>query len=237
MKTSALIQILSLYTSLKDSWANDKVIETKLYDWIIKNNYEPEMIFRTVYNERAHVKFASLLAFLYIRGVGTKADAEEAFRLSHFAASHGDLRTLYWYKQASDSGNAQAQSHLAFCYQQGIGLKKDVVYAVKLYAKSARSGNCGAQNELGNCYIYGLGIKRNDVTGFYWYSQSAKRKNKLGQLTVAHSHKCGQGTVRDIHEAIRYYRKAISQGAKAVAFYELMNHSWMSDDSSERVLQ
>ncbi|CAG8477443.1 2819_t:CDS:2 [Ambispora leptoticha] len=308
-KCSALTQLLSLFTSLKNSWKNDKVIETELYNWMTTNRFEPEMIFRIVYNERNHVKFASLLAFFYMRGIGTNVNAEEAFHFSYFAASKGDLigqndvaccyqfgtgtiknerKAFYWFRKCAKEGNVAgifnlgscyyhgigtterhdkafdcflkaaeagfgaAQGCVGFCYRHGKGTKPDLKTALYWYEQASNSGNAQAQLKLAYCYQqgiglkkrrricrktiykvgekYGLGIKKNDVTGFYWHLQSAKCGNARGQNNVARSYKSGQGTVRDVHEAIRYYRQAISQGGNSHVYSELksllLNEWW-----------
>ena len=44
--------------------------------------------------------------------------------------------------------NADGQVILAFCYQKGIGVEKDMKKAIELYTLSADQGNSDAQRRL-----------------------------------------------------------------------------------------
>ena len=55
-------------------------------------------------------------------------------------------------------GNIAAEHRLAFCYENGIGTKKDR-YAAFYWYKSAQDGGAeGATFDLARCYAYGMGV-------------------------------------------------------------------------------
>ena len=59
-------------------------------------------------------------------------------------------RQLNGIKKLFEQGHAGAQNNLGYCYENGIGVKKDVKEAVKLYHKAAEQGHTIAQNNLVN---------------------------------------------------------------------------------------
>ena len=70
------------------------------------------------------------------------------------------LERVELYQQAAEQGHADAQNKLGHCYQNGIGIEKDVKKAVELYQKAAEQGNADAQNALGVCYQDGIEVEK-----------------------------------------------------------------------------
>ena len=58
---------------------------------------------------------------------------------------------VYWFKQGADQGDADCQYFLGFCYEDGLGVEKDLQQAQALFRKAAEQGHEAAQlaiNEL-----------------------------------------------------------------------------------------
>ena len=70
-------------------------------------------------------------------------------------------------------------NNLGYCYQFGIGKKKDEFKALEIYFKSAEGGYPGAQNNLGYCYQNGIGIEKDEKEAFEWYSKAANEGRGL----------------------------------------------------------
>src|ERR1043166_4628155 len=64
-------------------------------------------------------------------------------------------------------------NNLGYCYQFGIGTRKNEFKAFELYLKSAEGGNSCAQNNLGYCYQNGIGVIKNEGKAFKWYLKAA----------------------------------------------------------------
>ncbi|ORE06735.1 HCP-like protein [Rhizopus microsporus var. microsporus] len=56
----------------------------------------------------------------------------------------------YFFKIAADLGDPDAQNDIAHCYNQGIGVKKDLYMAAKYYRKADKQG----QGIMGNSWIW-----------------------------------------------------------------------------------
>jgi hypothetical protein len=63
-------------------------------------------------------------------------------------------------RKKAEAGDAESQSSLGTFYQQGLGVKKDLVEAVKWYRKAADQNYADAQCNLGLAYQQGLGVKK-----------------------------------------------------------------------------
>jgi hypothetical protein len=78
------------------------------------------------------------------------------------------------YKASAEQGDAEAQFNLGFCYDDGRGVAKDYVEAVKWYRKAAVQGHAEAQYNLGCCYANGQGVAKDKVEAYAWFSWAAK---------------------------------------------------------------
>lgn len=52
------------------------------------------------------------------------------------------------YQEEAELGNVKAQFKLAWCYEKGVGVKRDVDAAVRWYRKAAAQGDAAAQTAL-----------------------------------------------------------------------------------------
>ncbi|MDH5647781.1 MAG: sel1 repeat family protein, partial [Candidatus Heimdallarchaeota archaeon] len=57
-------------------------------------------------------------------------------------------KEIYWYQQAANLGLARAQFFLASAYEEGRGVKKDLVAAYRWYEKASKNGDADAYNNL-----------------------------------------------------------------------------------------
>ena len=78
------------------------------------------------------------------------------------------------YKASAEQGDAEAQFNLGWCYDDGRGVAKDYVEAVKWYRQAAEQGHPEAQFNLGCCYANGQGVVKDKVEAYAWFSWAAK---------------------------------------------------------------
>src|SRR5436305_12876345 len=64
-------------------------------------------------------------------------------------------------------------NNLGYCYQYGIGKRKDKFKAFEFYLKSAEEGYSAAKNNLGYCYQNGIGATKDEKKAFEWYLKAA----------------------------------------------------------------
>jgi hypothetical protein len=77
------------------------------------------------------------------------------------------------YRTAAEAGDRDAMNNLGFMYQEGRGVAKDDVEAVRWFRKGAEAGNALAMNRLGFMYREGRGVAKNEVEAVRWYRKGA----------------------------------------------------------------
>lgn len=61
--------------------------------------------------------------------------------LGHHYKDEGNYQmAVYYYRMAAESGSRYGQKHLGICYENGIGVPKDLYEALKWYTKAANQG-------------------------------------------------------------------------------------------------
>lgn len=76
----------------------------------------------------------------------------ETAKIFGYIDSENILYSVNRLKEFSEQGSVLAQVTIAYCYEQGIGLKKSVADAVKYYRFAAQRGSRYAYNELKRLY-------------------------------------------------------------------------------------
>lgn len=73
---------------------------------------------------------------------------------------------------------------VAYYYEKGIGIKKDLIKAAELYQIMANSGEAEAQYRLAQLYLVGQGINKQPKNAFSLMQKAAQKipqaKNQLG---------------------------------------------------------
>lgn len=132
---------------------------------------------------------------------------------------------VYYWRKAADLGNAVAQDAMAWCYEYGVGVEKNLFTAVDLKMKAANGGYSFAQFDVGNYFYYGyseVNIESNVEIAYSWYKKAADQNNGNAQLMVAYCLENGIGTDTNEDKSIEYYEKSASNGI-AEAYLNLAN--------------
>ena len=116
----------------------------------------------------------------------------------------------------ANAGDANSQYLVAFAYQNGVGVSKDLAQAAKWYRKAAESGNRRSMEILGTLYERGLGgLPKDDVQAVNWYRKAAEAGDAFGMESLGSNYEHGQGGLpKDDAQAANWYRKAAEAGNK-----------------------
>ena len=79
------------------------------------------------------------------------------------------------YRKAAEDGDVNAQYNLGSCYENGEGVAKDQVEAVKWFYKAAEQGHPEAQYNLGLCYEFGKGVTADLAEAVKWFRKAAEQ--------------------------------------------------------------
>ena len=121
-------------------------------------------------------------------------------------------KAVEYYTKAADQGNAQAQTRLGDCYNDGLGVKVDYAQAADWYQKAANQEYVLAQLYLGVLYHVGAGVKQDYTKAIDLYTKAANQGNAQAQYNLGNLYNDGEGVVKNEQIAIGWYKKAASQG-------------------------
>jgi uncharacterized protein len=194
----------------------------------------------------------------YQLGIGTPKNPAESERWYKLAADHGTERgpqptsarnepdqadfnagvPLYkassfsqafqLFLRAANAGNSMAQLQVGSQYEQGEGVPKNNVEAVRWYAKSAAAGNPTAQKNLGQMYENGQGTAENWPLAAQWYQKSANQANADGEFALGRAYEFGIGIEQDRSKAIQWFQRAGAQGNSQGAYFA----KWLSEPTN-----
>lgn len=117
-----------------------------------------------------------------------------------------------WYARSAAGGYAPAQTNLAYQYQTGDGVPKNLTAAAGCYGKAAAQGFANAQNALGYLYQNGLGVPQDDVRALHWFGLAAVQGLPAAQNSLAAAYEMGRGTPQDLGQAAHWFGLAAAQG-------------------------
>ena len=133
-------------------------------------------------------------------------DGLDAFRREDHKAAFKKFKPL------ANSGNVDAQYHLAKMYYQGKGTKKDYKEAFKLFKIVADKGYAEAQYKLGKMYQMGLGVPKDIQKAVKWYKLLASQDYVDVQIKLAEMYEKGIEVKQNLRESFKWYLLVAENG-------------------------
>lgn len=96
---------------------------------------------------------------------------------------HAEAAVLY--KRAADSGNLAARTRLAWMYEAGRGVERDLGQAAQLFMQSAQAGNAEAQYATAVMYRTGRGQPKDREQSLRWLKRAAEQKYPAAMAALA----------------------------------------------------
>ncbi|KAG9298820.1 hypothetical protein G9A89_015841 [Geosiphon pyriformis] len=198
-----LSEILQIYQTGCEHWESDRTIldaiEVHLTVIPYFQSSDMEEVFSLLSSFKSDTNYLCLQAFLTRYGFGTRPDLVHSFLL---------------FKKAAELGSAVAQSELGYFYNHDLGVLKNRSEAFRWYSKSAQQGYALGQSNLAYWYFSGKrGKDKDDRKAFYWYNRAIDAGFFSAQYRKGLLLESGAGCVRDLHEALRCFRRACSKGS------------------------
>lgn len=129
-------------------------------------------------------------------------------------AQHDYPGAAYWYRQASDRGDAQASYELALLYGHGLGVPADALQSFQLLQKAAEANYVPAMSPLSDAYAeQRTATSRERATD--WAMRAANAGDPQGWLTLGFEYDTGKlgGDPPYWHQkAMESYTKAANGG-------------------------
>lgn len=166
---------------------------------------------------------------------------EDAFRYFFQAEGLGNVKSAYYlgeyylrqnkypealryYLRAADKGDAQAYLRLGYCYENALGVKRNIREACKKYLFAAEQGLVEAQYRLAYCYLATL----DNENAIKWLKAAAESNHPEALFKLGQCYERGLTGVVNQAEAIRLYCLAADSGnldaqLKVGSYYKTSN--------------
>ncbi len=82
-------------------------------------------------------------------------------------------KAIEYYQKSAEAGLYLGMFNLGRCYYHGIGVPKNLPYAVSLMIEPARAGMAKAQYVLGCSMVFGIGVQQDVRNGIGWLNLAA----------------------------------------------------------------
>ena len=177
-------------------------------------------------------------ALRYANGRGVGKDETEAVKWFRKAAEQGDfdaqvrLSKMYengqgipedrvkasqWYRiakcvQHAQNGNANAQYHLGWHFEEGRLVTRDFTKACGGLGRQRNRDTPTLRTALVRCISRAAAFPRTTPGAVHWYRKAAEQGNSDGQAKLGFMYANGRGVMRDFGQAVEWYRKAADQG-------------------------
>ena len=170
----------------------------KIQENLIENIKKAEMSDITALNELAHFYMSYSpfenyrKAYHFYEKAAELGDIDAQVETAYFYLlgegkkwGKNPIIAIEWLKMASNEGHEFAQFTLGKCYEDGIGVEKNITEAVKFYALSAEQGNVEAQMKLGDLFFSGFKVIKNYNEAFKWYKLICENNAEYYDLSEA----------------------------------------------------
>lgn len=135
--------------------------------------------------------------------------ADAQFQMASIIREHGIRpieHMIKWLNRAANQNHIYAINNLAICYQQGIGVTRDIRKGFILLNKAVALGDAMAEFNVGQAYFFGLGVPQDIEKGEKLvlraaYNGCANAQHMMGELNEK----------KNVEEAILWYKRAAFQ--------------------------
>jgi TPR repeat protein len=190
------IELYHKAAELENSVAQLNLANIYIYGKGIDKNYNLAFQLSKKLAEKEIPNAINKLGYCYNNGIGTDVNEQKAFEL---------------YQKAADLGSSAAMSNLGWCYDKGTGTNINKQKAFELFQKAADLGNSYGINNLGWFYE-GAGTDIDKQKAFELYQKAANIGNYVSQYNLALMYENGNGTEKDMGQAIYWYKTSAESG-------------------------
>lgn len=139
-------------------------------------------------------------------------------------------------KALAEKGDAEAQYHLAYLLEEGLGTKPDAVEAVKWCRKSAEQGHADAQYSLAQTLRIGDLVAPDMKEAFGWYMKAAQQGHKEAEYSLSICYFRGDGVAVDLNESRRWSLIAAEHGVAGSQVHVALDYYGKTPDPANDTL-
>ena len=136
----------------------------------------------------------------------------------------------------ADSGNAEAQYLLGALIHDGMGIKRNINRATKLFSQAADGGSSKAQFQYGLMLMEGRDIKKDKPEGRKYMKMAALQGVSAAMHNLGYYHQEGEGGPQDYVAAYTWFELAVRNGAYySEAFRDLLPQVLLDREIKEAI--
>ena len=113
---------------------------------------------------------------------------------------------------ASQGRHADAQNYLGYCFEQGVGVTKNLSKAFEYYKKASKKGNLHAQYNLASCLEYGVGVEQDEQKALSIYQKLSDDGYLDAKSKLAWYYENGHLVHKDLDKALELYKQSADAG-------------------------
>lgn len=207
----------------------DAVAQNEVGGWYyrgrhVKQNYEEALQWWAKSAEQGNVQAIGNMGLCYQTGHGIAADSLKATRLYQRSIKEGNKALFAQNEELAKKGSVFSNMLIASCYQNGLGVAKDVNRAIP-YLTAAAEKNCvPAQRDLGMILING----KKAMEAVTWFKKGTENGDipctfYYGKMLVE-----GLGVKANKKEGANYLLKAADAGFPQAMYY--VGNCYMNGD-------
>lgn len=170
-----------------------------------------ETCVRVIINNDGHLQ-------LEILGTPTPIELFQKY-MTEKIAGNAQTAFTHLFQLANQTHSRFHLTDLGICYEEGLGIPKNLKEAVKCYQLAADQSFPKAQYQLGNCYRYGNGVDIDLAKAYTFYQLAADSANENAEYEVGMCYYTGDGVKRDLGQAFTYFKRSADKGHKIAQYY------------------
>ena len=138
-------------------------------------------------------RIQQLVAIATLATLG-KPDADQTpYQRAEFLGASGQHRqAASLYRELADQGDRRAQTRLAWMFEAGRGVERDLQEAARRFEVAARAGEAEAQYALAVMYRTGKGRERDMAQRALWMQRAGEQRYPAAMAAVASIGAAGQ---------------------------------------------
>lgn len=160
---------------------------------------------------------ARYLAEAWLKKSAEKGYAEAMRGLGDLARARMDdssyRQAVGYYRQAADSGSADAKVDLGSMYEYGWGVERNPSAALQLYRSAAEAGSPRGVFAVGQSYQKGIGVSKDYGQAMIWYRKAVRAGWADAMNSIGVLYDNGLGVRKSHARARRWYKRAAEAGS------------------------
>ena len=128
------------------------------------------------------------IEMLAILSGANSSERDQAFLRAETAHASGDYhQAAKIWRQLADDKDVISRTRLAWLYEKGLGVERNLTHAAKLFRQSAMDGDADAQYALAVMLQTGKGQTKNQQESELWLQKAAKLGHQAATLALANT--------------------------------------------------